>query len=109
MTSAVPFQPHYVPSLPTLLLQLKSLRRQNPSLNPIDPLLQQLDEYGEHFHHSAQLICLELGQVSSALSALAAMLDRSNLDTLECEQMYCLLEPFARRLQQTTVQMQELA
>ena len=43
------------------------------------------------------------------MSALAAMLDQSNLDTLECEQMYCLLEPFARRLQQTTVQMQELA
>lgn len=107
MTSAT--QVSHIPSLSTLLFQLKSLRQQNPSLNPIDPLLQQLDAYGEHFHHSAQLICLELGQVSGALSALAAMLDQSNLDTLECEQMYCLLEPFARRLQQTMVQMQELA
>lgn len=109
MTSATPFQPSYVPSLSTLLSQLKSLRQQNPSLNLIDPLLQQLDEYGEHFHHSAHLICLELGQVSHALTALVAMLDQPNLDTLECEQMYCLLEPFARRLQQTTMQMQELA
>ncbi|MCS3806924.1 hypothetical protein HNO92_004655 [Chromobacterium alkanivorans] len=47
--------------------------------------MQQLDEYGEHFHRSVYLIYLELGQVSSALSALAAMLDQSNLDTLECE------------------------
>ncbi|PTU69037.1 hypothetical protein [Chromobacterium haemolyticum] len=109
MTSAVPFPPSYVPSLPTLLFQLKSLRQQNPSLQPIDPLLQQLDEYGESFNHSAQLICLELSQVSHALTALVAMLDQSGLETLEREQMYCLLEPFARRLQQTTVQMQELA
>lgn len=107
MTSAT--QVSHIPSLSTLLFQLKSLRQQNPSLNPIDPLLQQLDAYGEHFHHSAQLICLELGQVSGALSALAAMLDQSTLETLECEQVYCLLEPFARRLQQTTVQMQALA
>lgn len=68
MTSAT--QTLHIPSLPTLLSQLKSLRQQNPSLNLIDPLLQQLDEYDEHFHHSAQLICLELGQVSSALSVM---------------------------------------
>jgi len=102
-------RPHHTPSLSTLLFQLKSLRQQNVSLQPIDPLLQQLDAYCEHFHHTAHLLSLELGQVSSALSALAAMLDQSNLDTLECEQVYCLLEPFARRLQQTTMQMRELA
>ncbi|UJB32227.1 DUF1484 family protein [Chromobacterium sp. Beijing] len=107
MTSAT--QTLHSPSLSTLLSQLKSLRRQNPLLHPIDPLLPQLDEYDERFHHSVQLICLELGQVSHALSALVAMLDQPNLDTLECEQLYCLLEPFARRLQQTTVQMQALA
>ncbi|MCS3806986.1 hypothetical protein HNP43_004706 [Chromobacterium alkanivorans] len=52
---------------------------------------------------------MEFNQVSTALSALAAMLEQSKLDTLECEQVYCLLEPFAHRLQQTTMQMQELA
>ncbi|MBN3006789.1 hypothetical protein JW897_23915 [Chromobacterium alkanivorans] len=109
MTSPVQSHSRHTPSLSTLLFQLKSLRQQNVSLQPIDPLLQQLDAYCEHFHHNAHLLSLELGQVSSALSALTAMLDQSNLDTLECEQVYCLLEPFTHRLQQTTMQMQELA
>ncbi|NHR07353.1 hypothetical protein HA052_19370 [Chromobacterium haemolyticum] len=109
MTSAIPFPPLPIPSLSTLLMHLKSLRQQDASLQSIDPLLRQLDEYSRHFDHSAHLIYLELSQVSHALSALVAMLDQPNLDTLECEQLYCLLEPFARRLQQTTMQMQELA
>ncbi|OQS43059.1 DUF1484 family protein [Chromobacterium haemolyticum] len=71
--------------------------------------MRQLDEYCQHFDHNAYLIRLELGQVSTALSALTTMLEQSNLDTLECEQVYCLLEPFAHRLQQSTMQMQELA
>lgn len=102
-------QPHHIPSLSTLLFQLKSLRQQDATLHPIDPLLRQLDEYCEQFEHNARLISLELDQTSTALSALTAMLEQSDLDTLECEQVYCLLEPFARRLQQTTVQIQELA
>ncbi|MBN3006462.1 DUF1484 family protein [Chromobacterium alkanivorans] len=74
-----------------------------------DPPLRPLDEYCQQFEHHARLISLELGQVRSALSTLAAILELPNLDTLECEQVYCLLEPFAHRLQQTTMQMQELA
>lgn len=102
-------QPHHIPSLPTLLLQLKSLRQQDATLHPIDPLLRQLDQSCQHFDHNLHLLSLEFNQVSTALSALAAMLEQSKLDTLECEQVYCLLELFARRLQQTTMQMQELA
>ncbi|MBN3006466.1 hypothetical protein JW897_22245 [Chromobacterium alkanivorans] len=109
MTSPVQSHSHHIPSLSTLLLQLKSLRQQDATLHPIDPLLRQLDEYCEHFDHSLHLLSLEFNQVSTALSALAAMLEQSKLDTLECEQVYCLLEPFAHRLQQTTMQMQELA
>ncbi|OQS37248.1 hypothetical protein [Chromobacterium haemolyticum] len=107
MTS--PVHLHHTPSLSTLLFQLKNLRQQDATLHPIDPLLRQLDEYCEQFEHNARLISLELDQTSTALSALTAMLEQSKLDMLECEQVYCLLEPFARRLRQTTVQIQELA
>ncbi|PTU68722.1 hypothetical protein DBB33_04320 [Chromobacterium haemolyticum] len=85
------------------------MRQQNTSLHPIDPLLRQLDESSQHLDHSLHLLSLEFNQVSTALSALVAMLEQPNLGTLECEQVYCLLEPFAHRLQQTTMQMQELA
>ncbi|WP_227108014.1 hypothetical protein [Chromobacterium rhizoryzae] len=109
MPSTMPSQSHYIPSLSTLLFQLKNLRQQNTSLHPIDPLLHQLDESCQHFDHSLHLLSLEFGQVSTALTTLVTMLEQPNLGTLECEQVYCLLEPFAHRLQQTTRQMQELA
>ncbi|MCP1290404.1 hypothetical protein NK214_09410 [Chromobacterium sp. S0633] len=109
MTSPVHAHSHHIPSLSTLLFQLKSLRQQDATLHPIDPLLRQLDESRQHFDHSLHLLSLEFNQVSTALLALAAMLEQSKLDTLECEQVYYLLEPFAHRLQQTTRQMQELA
>ncbi|MCD5361840.1 MULTISPECIES: DUF1484 family protein [Chromobacterium] len=107
MTSTT--QSPHLPTLSNLLRQLHALRQQHPALQPLDPLLQQLDKYCEHFQQSARLICLELSQVSSAMAGLTMMLDQSNLDTLDSEQMYCLLEPLARRLQQTSMQMQELA
>ncbi|RBH42129.1 hypothetical protein C3F00_040210, partial [Pseudomonas sp. MWU13-2860] len=107
MTSTT--QSPHLPTLSNLLRQLHALRQQHPALQPLDPLLQQLDKYCEHFQQSARLICLELSQVSSAMAGLTMMLDQSNPDTLDSEQMYCLLEPLARRLQQTSMQMQELA
>lgn len=95
-------------SLSGCLRELQALRQHHQALSPIDPLIQQLDRYREHLHTGIHAVDLELSQVSSALSGLLAMLDQSNLDSLECEQVYCLLEPFARRLQQTATQVRQL-
>ncbi|MCD5360355.1 DUF1484 family protein [Chromobacterium aquaticum] len=87
---------------------LQTLRQQHEALHLIDPALKRLEYCGQHIHDTSHAVALELSQISSALTGLLSMLDQSGLDSLECEQVYCLLEPFARRLRQSSEQLQRL-
>ena len=87
---------------------LQTLRQQHEALHLIDPALKRLEYCSQHIHDTSHAVALELSQISSALTGLLSMLHQSGLDSLECEQVYCLLEPFARRLRQSSEQLQRL-
>lgn len=88
--------------------QLQTQCRQDSALRSLEPQLKRLAHCNQSIHDICHTASLELGQISCALAGLLTLLDQSEIEHLEREQVYCLLEPFTRRLQQAYEQLQEL-
>ncbi|MDH0344605.1 MULTISPECIES: DUF1484 family protein [Chromobacterium] len=95
--------------LDRLIQQLRAqcLRQDAPPI--LESEWKRLTHCSQYLHDSCHATSLELGQISSALAGLLTLLDQSEIEHLDREQAYCLLEPFTRRLQQSYRQLQELS
>lgn len=91
------------------LIELDRLIQQLHAQRLCESELERLAQCSRHVHDICHTASLELGQISSALAGLLTLLDQSEIEHLAREQMYCLLEPFARRLQQAYEALQELS
>lgn len=95
--------------LDRLIQQMHAQSLQQDALRILEPELKRLTHCSQSIHDICHAASLELGQISSALAGLLTLLDQTEIEHLGREQVYCLLEPFARRLQQAYEALQELS